>query len=280
MARWGGMMRRFLAHVAFALAIPTAALALSGCERDRPVPPRPQLSDADRQTVREEMAAIRAKADQADKERRAVVDKAPPPSDDPAAAKCPVTVHQLLGEFDDTDLVMHRTGIHNKAHDLTKRTEPPKWWHGEGRARGFVDSGLGLVEISLKPDYGSGETVEHLLAQVRNVKLPEYVVTIVPEEAVKPVLLGADSFQGGLLRGRAYLWSEREKRLLCGATVRAESSDSVKTFSGGDAGLFMDLIATACIQAAFRFTVLPAVPPPVSATVGPAPPRGKAMPKK
>lgn len=263
-----------------AVAALTVALALTGCERERPSAPRPKLTDADREAITTEMNALRTRADKADKERRAAVDKAPPPSDDPSAAKCPVTVKQLLGEFEETDLILHRTGINTKANEITELYPAPEWWHGGGRARGFVDSAFGTVEYRMSPENDRGEKVADLLAQVRRVDLPDHVLTIVPEETVKPVLVGSDRFQGGLLKGRAYLWSEREKRLTCGTRVRAESSENVKTFSGGNAGLLMDLIATACIQAAYNLTVLPEAPPQPSASASSSPPRGKSPPRK
>ncbi len=258
----------------------TAALVLLGCERERPLPPRPKLTGADREAVVAEMTALRTKADKADKERRAAVDKAPPLSDDPSALKCPVTVKQLLGEFEETDLILNRTGINNKAHNITELYPPPEWWHGAGRARGFVDSAFGTVEYRMDPDHDSGETAQSLLAQVRVVELPDHVLTIVPEETVKPVLVGSDKFQGGLLAGRAYLWSEREKRLTCGARVRAQSSENVKSFGSGNMGLLMDLIATACIQAAYNLTVLPEAPPQPSSSTSASPPGKKSPPRK
>ena len=67
------------------------------------------------------------------------------------------------------------------------------------------------------------------------------------------------------------------------ALIKGRRNDrwpNVKTFSGGNTGLLMDLIATACIQAAYNLTVLPEAPPQPSASASSSPPRGKSPPRK
>jgi hypothetical protein len=254
--------------------------ALTGCEDDRPTPPPPRrtLSAADRETLLAAMSPIQAKADAADKERHAAFERIKDAPEDPAAAKCAVTVATLLGDFEKSDLVTHRTGINTRASKLTELYPPPAWWHDKGHVRSEVDSACSSAEMSLRPDADLWRPVDELLAEVRAAKIPDYVLTVAATEAIKPISLSTDKFQGGLLRGRAFLWSERDKRYICSAAVAARNSSDVKVFSGGDAGLFIDLIASAAIQATANLTVLPEAPPtPASASAGK--PGAKAPPK-
>ncbi len=103
-------------------------------------------------------------------------------------------------------------------------------------------------------------------------------LVVVVDSRTDPEIVGDDRFKSGELTGHAYLWSYKERAILCTATVNVESSDKVDVAGGSPEYLRGDLDAQAILQAKARLMragppmeLGPASSPPAPATAAPAP---------
>lgn len=184
----------------------------------------PRLSPEEQAETQRLLGEARALGEKLDAERRAALatakGKVVPRRD---LGPCPIEIRVPAGgEYGVSNMI--DVLLRNNRLDVVPAaqiaTEP-------GPSKKTLDADLVSVD-------GTEKASPETLTRVRVHAMPSWWthdMVIVVDEKIPPKTTGDDSFEGGMLRGRAYVWSYKDKAIVCAGDVVAENSKNIKVMT-------------------------------------------------